>query len=341
MRAALVLIAWISCLPVFSPAVAADEPTTGGSLKVTADKIDRQAGKIQFTLPPPIGQRAIPVDDASAKQRLGEAQDGDILQIEVDQIDNPQHIKRLVTISRPVAWYWRIAALVVGFAIVFFAAMLCKQVKPVDFLVGVDKRYSNSKFQAAIWFSALMSTYLATLILRVWTWGPDFLYGVEITPNLLALSGLSALTFGGAKAITSQKVDNAAKDALAQEAEAADLAAKANTAPEFKPAAAAAKKGAKAAEKTAKMKQAATSSFPCDLFQNDKHEADLGDFQMIFIAVIAVVTFLLKVEISFLAAIEQLKTVPLPDVDTTLLSVFGVGQGAYLIKKMASKPGDG
>jgi len=31
----------------------------------------------------------------------------------------------------------------------------------------------------------------------------------------------------------------------------------------------------------------------------------------------------------------------LPDVDTTLLSGFGIGQGAYLIKKLAAPLGKG
>ena len=33
--------------------------------------------------------------------------------------------------------------------------------------------------------------------------------------------------------------------------------------------------------------------------------------------------------------------VTLPDVDTTLLASFGIGHGAYLIKKAALKPGEG
>src|SRR5262249_51993505 len=167
-------------LAVAGPVLGA-EPPAGGSLKVVVEKID--SGKVRFSLPAPIGQREIPVDDASARQRLGDALPGDILQIDVDQIDNPQHVTRLVTISRTVPWLWRILALAAGFAIVWFAAMLCTAVRPVRFLVGADNRYSNSKVQVAMWFSAVLAAYLATVILRVAVWGWDYLGGVEFTAN--------------------------------------------------------------------------------------------------------------------------------------------------------------
>lgn len=34
-------------------------------------------------------------------------------------------------------------------------------------------------------------------------------------------------------------------------------------------------------------------------------------------------------------------TVALPDIDSSLLAGFGVGQGAYLVQKAALKAGDG
>ena len=38
----------------------------------------------------------------------------------------------------------------------------------------------------------------------------------------------------------------------------------------------------------------------------------------------------------FMGHVDLLKVLTLPDVDTTILSVFGLGQGAYLAKKYAS-----
>jgi hypothetical protein len=59
---------------------------------------------------------------------------------------------------------------------------------------------------------------------------------------------------------------------------------------------------------------------------------------MIFIGALAVVIFVLTA-FHFLGLIPRGATT-LPDVDTTLLPSFGLGQGAYIVKKMASKPGE-
>jgi hypothetical protein len=128
---------------------------------------------------------------------------------------------------------------------------------------------------------------------------------VAIPAHVAALTGLSALTFGGAKIITVQKVDAAAQAGLAP------------------------------AKSTALRPHLLT-----DLFVNDKGAADLGDFQMILITVVAVIIFMLT-------ALHQLGTLlsaqasSLPDIDTSLLTSFGIGQGAYLVKKAALKAGDG
>jgi len=77
-----------------------------------------------------------------------------------------------------------------------------------------------------------------------------------------------------------------------------------------------------------------------DLVTNDSGQADFGDFQMILITAAAVVIFLLSA-CYFLGMLSFETNVTLPDIDTTLLSTFGLGQGAYLLKKAALKLGDG
>lgn len=72
--------------------------------------------------------------------------------------------------------------------------------------------------------------------------------------------------------------------------------------------------------------------FPDDLFRDDGGSIDLGDFQMIVITLLAVIVYLIEV-LGFLSTIEFHKVVTLPDVDTTILATFGLGQGAYLAKK--------
>lgn len=75
-----------------------------------------------------------------------------------------------------------------------------------------------------------------------------------------------------------------------------------------------------------------------DLTQNDYGDFDFGDFQMLVVTMIAVGMYMLLV-FHFLESIEFLKTTSLPDVDTTILAGFGLGQGAYLAKKAGGDPG--
>jgi hypothetical protein len=77
-----------------------------------------------------------------------------------------------------------------------------------------------------------------------------------------------------------------------------------------------------------------------DLVQNDDKEADLGDFQMIFITLAAAGIFCVSA-FHFLGRLSLLGGVTLPDVDSTLLGGFALGQGAYLFKKVALPPTKG
>jgi hypothetical protein len=149
-----------------------------------------------------------------------------------------------------------------------------------------------------------MTVYLATLGLRVLMLGWDYFGGIGIAENLLALSGISTLTYGAAKAVTVQKVENAPK--VDREGP----------------------------------KSGGQPNILSDLFQNDNKEFDLGDTQMFFFILLAVATFLM-LSFHFLGWLEYAKQILLPDVDTTLLSSLGLSQGAYLAKKAASKPGQG
>ena len=117
--------------------------------------------------------------------------------------------------------------------------------------------------------------------------------------NLLVLSGISAVTYGGAKVITQSQVNS--------------------------------KPGSKedALDKKAGLK---------DFVTDDNGNTDFGDLQMSFITLLAVVVYLLQF-FDFLGTLELRHLVTLPDVDTTILSVFGFSQGAYLAKKTAQSTG--
>lgn len=226
----------------------------------------------------------------------------------------------------PAAWsyppegvsaYCRILILAAcALALFGFAAAVTKG-KPLAFIVGADYRYSNSKFQLALWFWVVISTYVATVIFRVWWAGWDFFGAVDIPQNLLVLSGLSAISYGGAKAITTAKVDAAANPV---------------TPPGGVP------RAANNDPKNAAGRQAGQERFFQDLLQNDFGQFDFGDFQMLMVTMIAVVMYVTLI-FHFLGKIDFVKTASLPDVDTTILAGFGLGQGAYLAKKAGGDPG--
>jgi hypothetical protein len=177
---------------------------------------------------------------------------------------------------------------------------------PFALLIGEDGRYSSSKFQVAVWFFVLIVTYLAALWLRWQEGGAEFIGGVNIPENLLILSGISAFTFAAAKGITTSKVDAARQSG--------DTKVKA----EVKP---------------------GERKLLANLVSNDQGRPDLGDTQMLIIMLIAVGTYFAEA-FKFLGTMPLLHTVVLPDVDTTILATFGLGQGAYLTKKYAGRVGE-
>lgn len=213
--------------------------------------------------------------------------------------------------------FWERAAAVGGSAalIIFLASLAAGQCPapgqprplfgaPGKFLIAAgDNRYSNSQVQLAAWFGVAATMYLAMLILRLIELGGSYLDGISLTANVMALTGLSALTFGGAKVVTTQKVQSAGVLAPA-------------------------------------MKPPGTPNILTDLFQNDQGEVDIGDFQMILVAGAAVLIFGASCFIN-MAVLPYQMHVSLPDVDSSLLAGFGIGQGAYLVKKAALPLGKG
>ncbi len=220
--------------------------------------------------------------------------------------------------------------------------------KPFKFIISEDHRYSNSKFQFAIWFWVLMTTYLATVIFRAWYAGWEFFGAISIPTHLLELSGLSAITYGGAKAITTAKVEAAMNPVPVAVSVTPPLAgtggvpgtSSATTAKVLAP------EGTMPvalitppADPNPKNDRGpGTENFFKDLVQNDKGSFDFGDFQMLVVTFVAVGMYL-TLFFHYLGTVDLLKTASLPDVDTTILASFGLGQGAYLAKKAGGKVG--
>lgn len=278
---------------------------TAGTMEGSLTSNDPDKGTITLTLPPPFNGKILTVADPAARETLAKAKKDDIVKFVVDDASKPSRLNKLLEIRRPVGRDARFLALALSLALIGALAAVMLRRSPLAFLVGADNRYSNSQTQLALWFTTVATVYLATVALRWIYLGADYIGGVGITENLLALTGLSALSFGGAKVITTQKIQNAAQP----------------NQPAPKPA-------------------AARPNLFTDLVQNDQHQADLGDFEMILIALGAVGIFALSA-FHFLGELQLATPVTLPDVDTTLLASFGIGHGAYLVKKAALNLGDG
>jgi hypothetical protein len=148
----------------------------------------------------------------------------------------------------------------------------------------------------------LITSYCATFALRAWYGGCDFIGGINIPSNLLLITGMSALTFAGAKGITTNKIASAALSP------------------------------------NSPLKAPANAPSLWNLVQNDNGLFDIGDFQMLVVTFIAIVAYLLLL-FTFLGDLPAAKHIDLPDVDTTILATFGLGQGSYLAKKAAGQLG--
>ena len=305
------LLAVLALLLLSQHQSAAEEPPAGGKSGVLYGYLksaNPRQGKIVVTLPAPFDDVELRVADPAASDLLTRARPGDVLRFTTDDRTNPTQVKSLEEVRRLVGRWPRIIVLIIALAVVALLAAAFLWRAPTAFLIGGDNRYSNSQTQLALWFWALASVYLSALVLRVLYLGFDYVGGIEIPTNLLALTGLSAFSFGGAKVITTQKIARAAQ--------------------------------APAAPTPVGKFPAAQPHLLLDLVQNDNREADLGDFEMILIALAAIAIFGLA-SFHFLGALQLAQHVTLPDVDSTLLAAFGIGHGAYLVKKAASNLGEG
>jgi hypothetical protein len=268
----------------------------------------------------------VKISDSALRARVQQFHVGDHLRVDINEKGELQELRGPWSLpnnpptdsAKEIDPLCRLAVLgACALAILGLAAVVTGGA-PLKFIIGMDCRYSNSKFQLALWFWVALSTYLAVVVFRVWYAGWDFFGAVDIPQHLLALSGMSAITYGGAKAITTAKVDAAANPVNAPGA-AVQRAVNANP-------------------KNANGRSTSQARFFQDLTQNDFGGFDFGDFQMLLVTLLAVGMYLILI-FHFLGTVEFLKTAKLPDVDTTILASFGIGQGAYLTKKAAGDVG--
>lgn len=245
------------------------------------------------------------VEDQALKDSLKDWNKGDKAKVTVRMSGSKMVLIDIAPQVAPTDPIQRIGVMLAAAAVLLALTFILswKNLRRVLF-IGQDNRYSNSKCQISLWFGVLITSYIAAVFFRAWYGGGAFIGNVNIPAHLAEISGLSALTFAVSKGITQSK------------------AAAASAAAAIAPA------GVVVPTKTA----AAAPSFPSDLLKDDSGNFDLGDFQMIVITALAFTVYLVQIY-QFLAAIQLRVAVTLPDVDSTLLATFGLGQGAYLTKK--------
>ena len=317
----LALLSGIICLPMHAAALTALENARIDSISSSYDAMSvrdcvGQSDPQKIVCNGTFFQ--LKVSDLALRARLKDFHVGDHVKVNFDK-NELQDIRGFWSVD--VSAGYRILIMIVSALVLLGFATAITKGKPLKLIVGEDNRYSNSKLQVALWFWVLMSSYLAIVVFRLAEAGWEFFGRVSIPQNLLLVSGLSALTFGGAKAITTAKANAAAGAAAAAAAGPVPPAVAAVVA---------------AGQKTTKL--AGTQSLLHDLLQNDSGQFDFGDFQMLVVTLIAVGMYV-TLFFNFLGSIPFQSTASLPDLDTTILASFGLGQGAYLTKKAAGNPG--
>jgi hypothetical protein len=271
----------------------------------------------------------VKVNDLALRASIKEFHVGDQIRININEKSELEDVRGFWAIDS-IKPGWRVLTLILSALVTLGFATLVTKGAPLKLIVGQDNRYSNSKFQVAMWFWVLISSYLAIVVSRGLYAGWDFFGRVNIPQNLLFLSGISALTFGGAKAITTAKMNAAAVPVSVVVSEAADRAGQpvANTI--------AAVGVNPVSQKTSQ--EPGKETFFKDLLQNDIGQFDFGDFQMLVVTLLAVGMYIMLF-FHCLGSVQFQSTTSLPDLDSTVLASFGLGQGAYLTKKAAGNAG--
>jgi hypothetical protein len=275
-------------------------------------------------------QVILPVTDAAVRAQIKDRyQAGDRLTITFAANSVQQVLPEVVQVTLTDRLLVMAGCLVVNF--IFGVVLLGKKLKWL--VIGLDNRYSNSKCQMALWFVVLAVTYISAAFLRwaVSGYSGDFAGGIEIPQNLLLLSGFSVFSYGAAKGITATK-QAAAVAAANAPAPAPTIVAACAVGGEGVAAVVPPPPEPAGPPPPALKTTACQPSFPSDLLCDDQGNPDIGDYQMIAVTAIAVGVYLTQI-LGFLGSIQLVHRVTIPDLDTTILATFGLGHGAYLVKK--------
>src|SRR6202035_4593072 len=208
---------------------------------------------------------------------------------------------------RTPSWRPCLVALLTLLLLYLLLGSLTRRWNPLAFSIGAHGRLSSSKLQFFLWTVVALFAYVALYIARV----EDglSLTGAGFPQNLLLAMGLSVTTMAAAKGITASYVASG-KINKAPAATAPGLQGKGVANPPGNTPTAAIHLG--------------------DVFLDDDGFPDLTKIQMMSWTLVAIGVYLYNV-VSLINTPSG--SLQLPDIDTALLVLMGLGQGAYLAKK--------
>jgi len=170
---------------------------------------------------------------------------------------------------------------------------------PCKLIEGADGRYSASKVQWFLWTVVVIFSYVAIYAARAFKGHYEPI--TDIPSNLLIAMGFSVTTVTASKGITASYV-------------ASGSVVKSNV------------------DRDAGADSKATGPGP--IIQDDTGFPDLSKIQMLAWVLIAIGVFLINVLNQVGTALSALPKVP--DIDPALMVLMGLGQGAYLGKKLTT-----
>ena len=169
-----------------------------------------------------------------------------------------------------------------------------------ELAVGVDGRYSSSRFHGLAWTVVVFVAYTVLFLARVHAGSTEALK--EIPPNVLTALGLSLGTSVAAVGITSSRVSR---------------------------------------DVETKTKASRSELSFAALVEDDKGRPDLAKAQLMVWTIVALSVYIVATADAVartLATTNPALLPGLPDIDTALLILSGIGQGTYLATKVAKAP---
>lgn len=207
-----------------------------------------------------------------------------------------------------------VAALIVLFVFYIFYIVITKDYWLSKLVSGADGKASSSKLQWTLWTIVVLYVFVTILFARIINglWTPFD----AVPQNVLLSMGLSATTMAAAKAITTDYVADGSVTKSDKKATKSDEQA-----------------GMQARRHPPGKKE----SFLDDLLKEGGNP-DLSKVQMMAWTLIAVMMYLLTViHIVQTNSVESTDVLNMPDIPPALMVLMGLGQGAYIGKKLVTK----